>query len=179
MLSLQSVQCRGREDFPPRSYEAGKVIATQCCKGDLIQCLIHHPFVKMQRSDEARNKHPTLGWALQLQRSTAALFFSPGPTLCTCGTEEKMHSFNTEKPKIICHFVPLSHTFIHSTSTPTNAQSSVITTAINKVFSLEASLINVYSDSGEDDSFLLKTGAIKSPRQGDTASQASRGNSEH
>lgn len=113
---------------------------------------------------------PGVELSLQLQRSTAIPFFSPGPTLCTRRTDETVYSFNTEKPKIICHFLPLSHTFIHSVNTPTTAQSSLITTAINKVFSIEASLINAYSDSGEDDSFLLKTVAIKRPRQEDTAS---------
>lgn len=81
-----------------------------------------------------------------------------------------MYCFNTEKAKIICHFVPLSYTFTHSTNIPTAAQSPLTTTAINEFFSIESSLINVHSDSVEDDSFLLKTGAIKSPRQEDTAS---------
>ena len=90
-----------------------------------------------------------------------------------------MYSFNTEKPKIICHFVPLSHTFIHSANTQTTAQSSLITTTINKVFSTEAFLINAHSDCGEDDSFLLKTDAIKSPRQEDAASRAAQGNNDH
>lgn len=52
-------------------------------------------------------------------------------------------------------------------------------TAINKVFSIEAFLINAHSDSGEDDLFLLKTGVIKSPWQEDTASQAAQGNNDH
>lgn len=90
-----------------------------------------------------------------------------------------MYCFNTQNPKIICHFVPLSHTFIHSTNTQTTAQSSLIMTAINKVFSIEAFLINAHSDSGEDDLFLLKTGVIKSPWQEDTASQAAQGNNDH
>lgn len=65
-------------------------------------------------------------------------------TLRTWRTVGRMYSFNTEAKN--CHFVPFSYAFIHSTNIPTTAHSSLTTRVINKVFSTEASSINMYID---------------------------------
>lgn len=94
--------------------------------------------------------------SLQLQRTTKIQFFPLAFPFMHMQNWWKMYSFNTEKPKIIFHFISFSCAFTHRANTPSTAHSSLIMTAVNKVLSTETSLLKAHSGSGVRDLFLWR-----------------------